>query len=116
MISTANPRSRNPAITSSTARVSAGPRAAVGSSMTMTFDPHAAAREMAIACRCPPESCAVGASMGGIVRLRRESIASASLAMRRLSRMRNAFGPRNSSRPRKMLAQTGMFPASARSW
>lgn len=28
MISTANPRSRNPAITSSTARVSAGPRAA----------------------------------------------------------------------------------------
>ena len=58
----------------------------------------------------------VGASIGGMIRLSRESMASASLAMRRLSRILRRFGPRTNSRPRKMLAQTGMFPASARSW
>ena len=80
--------------------------------MIRTRGSKAAARAMAIDCRCPPESCATLAVRRGMRMRRRSSICRPSSAMR----LRSRNGPRDGSRPRKRLPATSMWSQRLRSW
>jgi hypothetical protein len=114
------PRARTSRMSSSTLRLSLTPRAAVGSSRMMTFEPKAAARATATPWRCPPERVSTAWLMFWIVkRPSSESLALAKLSMAGRSSIRShlPIGPaRRISRPMNMLSAIDSAGDRARFW